>query len=173
MSVASRNRAADGNRAGALARNLAAGGIGVLFAVGLALAGMTQPSKVIAFFDFSRGLASWDPSLALVMAGGMAVYWPVFRLVRRRERPLLDGRFHLPTRNDIDRRLIGGAALFGIGWGLAGFCPGPALTSLGALSGSAVPVVLGMLLGMAAFQVTERALRRGTARPRRAKGARS
>jgi uncharacterized membrane protein YedE/YeeE len=91
------------------------------------------------------------------MAGGMAIYIPVFRYFSRRERPLLDTRFRLPTRRDIDGRLIGGAALFGIGWGLAGFCPGPALTSVGALSGSAVFIVLGMLGGMFAFQSLERA----------------
>jgi len=145
------------NAKSSLGRNLAALGVGLLFAAGLALAGMTQPAKVIAFFDFSQGLASWDPSLAFVMAGGMAVYIPVFRWFSRRARPLLDTRFRLPTRRDIDARLIGGAALFGIGWGLAGFCPGPALTSAGALSGSAVVLVLGMLGGMVAFQSLERA----------------
>lgn len=164
------------NNKGALWRNLAALGVGLLFAGGLALAGMTQPAKVIAFFDFSEGLTSWDPSLAFVMAGGMAVYFPVFRWFSRRERPLLDVRFRLPTRKDIDGRLIGGAALFGIGWGLAGFCPGPALTSVGALSGSAVFIVLGMLGGMFAFQSLERArtqARRSASRVTASEGAQS
>ncbi len=160
----------------ALWRNLAALGVGLLFAGGLALAGMTQPAKVIAFFDFSQGLQSWDPSLAFVMAGGMAVYIPFFRFFSRRERPLLDTRFRLPTRRDIDARLIGGAALFGIGWGLAGFCPGPALTSVGALSGSAVILVLAMLGGMLAFQSLERArnqARRSAGRAAAGEGAQS
>ena len=125
---------------------------GLVFAVGLALSGMTQPAKVIGFFDFSEGLTSWDPSLAFVMGGGMLVYMPVFRLFTKRTRPLFDTRFRLPTRRDIDLRLLGGAALFGIGWGLGGYCPGPALTSAGALSSKAFTVVGGMLIGMFLFQ---------------------
>lgn len=134
------------------AKHLSALGTGLLFAFGLALSGMTQPAKVIGFFDFSRGLESWDPSLAFVMGGGMLVYMPVYRLVRRRQRPLLEERFRLPTRRDIDARLILGSALFGIGWGLAGFCPGPAITSVGAGSPEAVVLVLSMLTGMLLFQ---------------------
>ena len=80
---------------------------GLVFAVGLALSGMTQPAKVIGFFDFSEGLTSWDPSLAFVMGGGMLVYMPVFRLFTKRTRPLFDTRFRLPTRRDIDLRLLG------------------------------------------------------------------
>lgn len=136
-------------------QHLAAFLSGLVFAVGLALSGMTQPAKVVGFFDFSDGLTSWDPSLAFVMMAGMAVYLPVFRLVSKRRRPLLDVRFRLPTKNDIDPRLIGGAALFGIGWGLGGYCPGPALTSLGAFSSKALILVGGMMLGMFLFQQLE------------------
>lgn len=136
---------------------ISAFGTGLLFAVGLALSGMTLPSKVISFFDFSRGFESWDPSLAFVMGGGMLVYLPIYRFVAGRarpmlDRPLLEDRFRLPSRRDIDFRLVGGAALFGLGWGLGGFCPGPALTSVGALSGKALIMVAGMLAGMFVFQ---------------------
>ncbi len=128
---------------------------GLLFAFGLALSGMTQPSKVVGFFDFSQGLQSWDPSLAFVMGGGMLVYMPVYRLVQRRKRPLFEERFRLPSRRDIDARLLLGSALFGIGWGLAGFCPGPALTSVGAGSREAIVLVASMLTGMWLFQRLE------------------
>ncbi|MEM6956312.1 MAG: DUF6691 family protein [Myxococcota bacterium] len=126
---------------------------GLVFAAGLALGGMTLPSKVIGFFDFSDGFASWDPSLAFVMGGGLLVFMPVLRLAQRRGRPIFGDRFRLPTRTDIDLRLIGGAALFGIGWGLAGYCPGPALASAGyALTSGAfadsLVLVLSMLVGM-------------------------
>lgn len=127
---------------------------GLLFAVGLALGGMTQPGKVIGFFDFSKGLTSWDPSLAFVMLGGILVYVPVFRAIRNRDKPLFAERFHLPTRTDIDRPLVLGAALFGAGWGLAGYCPGPAMTSFGAGSKEALIVGVAMLIGMKAYQWT-------------------
>ncbi len=133
---------------------------GLIFAVGLALSGMTQPGKVIGFFDFSRGLESWDPSLAFVMAGGMAVFLPTFRFARTRTRPFAAERFRLPTSNDIDRRLIVGASLFGIGWGMAGYCPGPAITSLGTGSINAALLVGSMLAGMKLFQVLDRATSR-------------
>jgi uncharacterized protein len=139
-------------------QNLASLGVGLLFAAGLALSGMTLPSKVIGFFDFSRGLDSWDPSLALVMGGGMAVYLPIYRLVRGRKAPLFDDRFRLPNRKDIDVRLVGGAVLFGLGWGLGGFCPGPALTSVGALSSKAMIMAASMLVGMFLFQRFEKLL---------------
>jgi len=128
---------------------------GLLFAFGLALSGMTQPSKVVGFFDFSQGLQSWDPSLAFVMGGGMLVYMPVYRLVQHRQRPLFEERFRLPSRRDIDARLLLGSALFGIGWGLAGFCPGPALASVGAGSQEAFVLVASMLTGMWLFQRLE------------------
>ena len=132
---------------------LSALGTGLLFAFGLALSGMTQPAKVVGFFDFSRGLQSWDPSLAFVMGGGVLVYAPVYWWsTRRRPRPLLEERFRLPTRRDIDVRLLLGSALFGIGWGLAGFCPGPALTSVGAGSREAIVLVASMLTGMWLYQ---------------------
>lgn len=103
---------------------------GAIFAVGLAISGMTQPAKVIAFLDFFGG--AWDPSLALVMGGALTVYSIGFSRISKRAHPIFEGDFHLPTRRDVDARLLVGAALFGVGWGLGGFCPGPALTSIGA-----------------------------------------
>lgn len=143
---------------------VAAFGTGLLFAIGLALSGMTLPSKVIGFFDFSDGFTSWDPSLAFVMGGGVLVYLPVWRLVKGRARPLFDERWRLPTRKDIDGRLVLGSALFGIGWGLGGFCPGPALTSVGSLSGKALVMVSAMLVGMVTFQQVEKVRDRAKAR---------
>jgi hypothetical protein len=118
---------------------------GFLFAVGLAIAGMTQPSKVVGFLDVA---GDWDPSLAFVMFGAVAVYMLGHRLVLRRDAPLLGSGFHLPTRRDIDPRLVIGSAIFGVGWGLAGYCPGPVIAALG--SGLAVPLVFvaAMALGV-------------------------
>jgi uncharacterized membrane protein YedE/YeeE len=100
---------------------------GLLFAFGLALGGMTDPAKVRAFLDV---FGAWDPSLAFVMGGAVGVYTLVFRFVRPRlSRPVLAPRFELPTRRDLDPRLILGAAVFGVGWGLGGICPGPAVVS--------------------------------------------
>lgn len=104
---------------------------GLLFGIGLAVAQMTNPLKVLGFLDVA---GDWDPSLALVMGGAVLVTVSAFRLVLKRTAPLWDTRFHLPTLTRIDLRLILGAALFGIGWGLTGYCPGPALATL--LSGN-------------------------------------
>ncbi|MCS3904005.1 putative membrane protein YedE/YeeE [Methylohalomonas lacus] len=109
-------------------RNLSALLAGVVFGIGLALSGMVYPLKVLAFLDVS---AAWDPSLALVMLGAVAVTLPAFALVLKRHQPLLATRFYLPRTTDLDARLITGAALFGIGWGIGGYCPGPALAALG------------------------------------------
>jgi uncharacterized membrane protein YedE/YeeE len=119
---------------------------GALFGAGLLLSGMTQPARVIGFLDVSHG---WDPSLAFVMGGAVTVYAVTFRCIRRgRARPWFDGTFHLPTRRDIDVSLLAGAALFGIGWGLGGFCPGPGLVAAAAGSGTGVVFVGAMLGGM-------------------------
>lgn len=118
---------------------------GLVFGVGLAIAGMTQPSKVIGFLDVG---GSWDPSLALVMVGAIAVHFVAQRIIVRRSAPLFDDRFHLPTRRDADPRLLAGALLFGAGWGLGGFCPGPALTSAAAGVFPATVFVAAMTAGM-------------------------
>ena len=102
--------------------------VGLVFGTGIALSGMMNPAKVLNFFDIA---GTWDPSLAFVMAGALAVTVPGYRLVFRRPRPVLDDRFHLPKAAAIDTRLVAGAAVFGIGWGIGGFCPGGALPALG------------------------------------------
>ena len=119
---------------------------GTLFGAGLVLSGMTLPSKVIGFLDVLGG--AWDPSLALVMGGAIAVHAVVYRLIQGRPSPLLAERWSLPTRKDIDSRLLFGAALFGIGWGIGGFCPGPGLVSLVSGSASSMVFVAAMLLAM-------------------------
>jgi hypothetical protein len=128
-----------------LVSRAAAFGSGGLFAAGLALAGMTRPSKVLGFLDVA---GAWDASLAFVMLGAVAVYFVAYRLIRRRRAPLLDGMFHIPTRHDVDLPLLGGAALFGIGWGLAGYCPGPALVAMGGGALDAAVLVGGMAVGI-------------------------
>ncbi len=122
---------------------LSAGLAGLLFGLGLAISGMADPARVLAFLD---PLGAWDPSLALVMAGALAVSVPGFAWVRRQGRARW-GPLHLPSARAIDPRLWAGAALFGIGWGLAGYCPGPLLASLGQLSPESVWAVPAMLAG--------------------------
>lgn len=123
---------------------------GLLFAVGLGVSGMTQPAKVFRFLDVT---GDWDPSLALVMAGAIAVHAGTMRLVLGRERPLFASRFALPARRELEPRLLAGAAVFGVGWGIAGYCPGPAVTSLGAGVTAALVFVPAMLAGMALARV--------------------
>jgi uncharacterized membrane protein YedE/YeeE len=110
-------------------RHLSAFASGLLFALGLAVSGMTRPSKVLGFLDVS---GHWDPSLALVMAGAVAVYALAFRLSRRMQRPVVAGNFVEPAASRIDPPLVLGALIFGAGWALAGYCPGPAFAALGA-----------------------------------------
>ncbi len=145
-------------------KSVAAFGCGMLFALGLGLGGMTQPSRVLAFLDVA---GDWDPRLALVMLGAIAVYAPVYRVAVRRQRPLLAPAFDLPTRGHVDGRLVTGAAVFGIGWGLAGLCPGPALTSLASGQPAALAFVAAMLAGIAAARLAA-----GRARPARFVGRR-
>lgn len=104
---------------------------GVLFALGLVVSGMTEPAKVIGFLDVTGAQGGWNPALAFVMASAIAVHAPLARLIRGRRAPLFGGRFHLPAHHGIDAPLIAGAAVFGIGWGLSGYCPGPVLVSIG------------------------------------------
>lgn len=123
--------------------------IGLIFGLGLLLSGMSDPAKVLNFLDIA-GIHSgtWDPSLAFVMAGAIAVTFVGFRWVLSRSRPILGERFHLPIEQELDIRVISGPAIFGLGWGLAGFCPGPALTALGFRSSAAVIFVTAMMVGM-------------------------
>lgn len=127
--------------------------VGLLFGMGLMLAGMTDPSKVIGFLDLA---GAWDPSLAFVMGGAIVVGLGAFALAKRRTTNLLGGAMQLPTSRDMDKRLVLGSVLFGAGWGLAGFCPGPAIVSLGAGNAKAAVFVLAMLAGMLVFEVVEK-----------------
>ena len=130
----------------AVLRIFAALGCGAVFGLGLAISGMMNPAKVIGFLDVA---GSWDPTLALVMGGALLVAIPAYRMILARRRPVLADGFSLPTRTKLDAPLILGSALFGVGWGLVGFCPGPAVAAV--VTG--LPAVLGfvaaMLAGMA------------------------
>jgi uncharacterized membrane protein YedE/YeeE len=119
---------------------------GFVFAVGLGVGGMTQPTRVLGFLDIA---GHWDPSLAVVMAGAVIVYGVLFRLIRRRSRPILARTFSLPTRRDVDARLVVGSAIFGLGWGLAGYCPGPAIVTLATGAAPMFVFVAAMVAGMA------------------------
>lgn len=134
-------------------RKLASFAAGLLFGLGLLLSGMANPAKVIGFLDIA---GVWDPSLALVMAGAIGTALLPFTWARARERSLLGAPMQLPDKRELDKRLIGGSLLFGVGWGIAGICPGPAITVL--LSGhwEVVFFVLAMLGGMLLFSALER-----------------
>lgn len=127
-------------------RHLSAFGTGLLFAVGLGVSGMTQPDKVIGFLDF---FGQWDPALVGVLGGAVLVNTLLHPLITRRlGRPLFEGSFGIPTRRDVDVKLLLGAGLFGVGWGLAGYCPGPGLASLATLSLPVIVFVGFMVAGM-------------------------
>lgn len=133
------------------ARVLAAAAAGVLFGAGLAVSQMVNPEKVLAFLDLA---GAWDPSLAFVMGGALAAAAPAYAWARRpAARPLLAERFQIPERRAIDGRLLAGSSLFGVGWGLGGFCPGPALAALAAGEPRVLPFVLAMLAGALAHDV--------------------
>ncbi|WP_336057410.1 DUF6691 family protein [Nitratireductor sp. CH_MIT9313-5] len=119
--------------------------LGLLFGVGLVISGMSNPAKVLNFLDL---FGTWDPSLAFVMGGAVLVAFIGFKVVLKRPAPIAADRFQLPTRNDIDSPLVIGPALFGIGWGLGGFCPGPALTALPLAAAGTLAFVPAMFLGM-------------------------
>jgi uncharacterized membrane protein YedE/YeeE len=128
---------------------------GLVFGLGLVISGMVNPAKVQNFLDI---FGQWDPSLAFVMGGAVVVAFVGFRLTLRRARPVLAARFDLPTRRDIDARVIVGPAIFGVGWGLAGLCPGPALASLTTGGAAALVFVAAMAVGMwGARRLAERA----------------
>ena len=118
---------------------------GLLFALGLGISGMTQPAKVVGFLDVT---GDWKPELMFVMGGAIAVHFLAYRLVPRMSRPLFEPRFGVPSRRDVDPRLVGGALLFGAGWGLGGFCPGPGLVSLVSGQWQALVFVAAMVVGM-------------------------
>lgn len=130
---------------------------GFLFGAGLSVAAMIDPAKVLSFLDVAAvGRGDWDPSLALVMASALATTAAGYSLVRRRKAPVLAAGFALPSATAVDRRLVAGALLFGIGWGLAGLCPGPAVAGLSLGSGKTWLFVAAMLGGMAAHRLLRR-----------------
>ncbi len=127
--------------------------VGLLFGVGLMASGMTDPGKVIGFLDL---FGTWDPSLALVMGGAIAVGFFAFALAKKRTTTFLGGALRLPTTNQMDKPLVIGSLLFGAGWGLGGFCPGPALVSMADGQSKATLFVAAMLIGMLGFELMDR-----------------
>ncbi|MBF7052962.1 YeeE/YedE family protein [Halomonas sp. KAO] len=117
---------------------------GLLFGLGLAVSGMTDPARVLGFLDIA---GAWDPTLMFVLGGAVVTNFIGYRLVFKRANPLFAERFQLPTRQDLDARLIGGSALFGIGWGLSGYCPGPAIASVAGLTAPLVAMLVAMVAG--------------------------
>jgi uncharacterized membrane protein YedE/YeeE len=126
---------------------------GMVFGLGLIVSGMANPAKVLDFLDLA---GNWDPSLAFVMAGAIAVGAVAFAVANRRAVSFLGAEMQLPSARHIDRRLVAGSVLFGTGWGVAGFCPGPALVSVGMGEIKALVFVAAMLVGMGAFELFER-----------------
>lgn len=131
---------------------LSAGTVGLLFGLGLGVSGMTRADKVIGFLDLADG---WDPSLAFVMGGAIAVHMTLFRLILRRPSPLFGSSFGIPTRTDIDGRLVAGSALFGIGWAIGGYCPGPGLVSFASLAPQALVFVAALTVGILGVQFVD------------------
>jgi uncharacterized membrane protein YedE/YeeE len=130
-------------------KNLSSLIVGFLFAIGLTVSGMTQPKKVMGFLDF---FGAWDPSLLFVMLGAVIFHLITYRLIRKKTTPLLDKNWYVPTKKEITPALIIGSAIFGIGWGLGGFCPGPAMVSLASFELRPLLFVLSMITGMYLFK---------------------
>ena len=133
---------------------------GLIFGLGLIVSGMVNPTKVLGFLDIT---SAWDPSLAFVMAGAILIAAPAFRLAKQRTVSLMGAEMKLPVSGQIDRRLVLGSLLFGTGWGIAGFCPGPGLVALAMGQAKAVVFVIAMLAGMSVFELIEQR------RPRRSR----
>lgn len=125
---------------------------GVVFGLGILISGMASPAKVLNFFDIA---GTWDPSLMFVMGGALVVTFIGYRLAFARNQPLFAGRFHLPTRSDIDAKLVAGSAIFGVGWGISGFCPGAALPALGTWRADVAIFVAAMLVGIIATKLVQ------------------
>ena len=129
--------------------------IGLIFGVGISISGMANPAKVLNFFDVA---GTWDPSLIFVMGGALIVTFIGYRFVLKRPAPFFEGRFELPTSRDLDARLLGGSAFFGIGWGISGFCPGGALPALGTGRTEVFIFVAALLAGIYAAKMIQTAL---------------
>lgn len=137
-------------------QGLAAFAVGFIFAIGLGVSGMTQPEKVMGFLDV---FGHWDPSLMFVMIGAIGLHALAYRVIRKRSSPLLSGSWHVPTKKDLTPALVIGSMLFGIGWGLAGYCPGPAVTSLASFQSQAWLFVAAMVVGMLIFKALDAKLK--------------
>lgn len=129
--------------------------VGLVFAVGLGLSGMTRPEKVVGFLDI---FGNWDPSLAFVMIGAIGFHAVFYRIIMKQDAPLFTAKFMVPDRRDITWRLVVGSALFGIGWGIAGYCPGPGLASMSSLDPRPLVFVGAMILGMLLFRLVDKKL---------------
>ncbi len=136
--------------------NLSAWIVGFVFSLGLGISGMTQPQKVVGFLDI---FGNWDPSLIFVMLGSIAVHFVTYKLIRKRSSPLFSAQWHLPQSNKITPSLVIGSIVFGAGWGLAGYCPGPAITSLASMQMRPALFVIGMLGGMFIFKLLDAKLK--------------
>lgn len=133
--------------------NLSSFAVGFVFALGLGISGMTQPQKVIGFLDI---FGKWDASLIFVMLGSILVHFITYKLIRKRNSPLLSAHWHVPQKTKLTKSLIIGSILFGVGWGLAGYCPGPALTGVGLLQSGSLLFVGSMLVGMYVFKMLDK-----------------
>ena len=131
-------------------KNIAALIVGIIFALGLGISGMTRPEKVIGFLNI---FGDWDASLAFVMAGAIAVHALAYQFIRRRSNPMFSKEFYVPTSKELTPSLIFGAFIFGVGWALAGYCPGPAITSLASFKSRPLVFVVSMILGMFVFRI--------------------
>ncbi len=130
--------------------------VGFVFAIGLGLSGMTQPQKVIGFLDL---FGQWDPSLIFVMVGAIVVHFITFKVIRKRNSPLFSSQWHVPTKKEITPALMIGAFIFGVGWALGGFCPGPAITSMASFDKTPFVFVISMLVGMFLFRQVDKKLK--------------
>jgi uncharacterized membrane protein YedE/YeeE len=126
--------------------------VGIIFSLGLGLSGMTQPQKVVGFLDL---FGNWDPSLIFVMVGAILVHLITFKLITKRPAPVLDSKWHIPQKKEITPALIGGSFIFGVGWALGGFCPGPAIASLASFQIAPLVFVVSMLAGMFLFKIVD------------------
>jgi uncharacterized protein len=126
--------------------------VGFVFAVGLSISGMTQPQKVLGFLDI---FGQWDPGLMFVMIGAIGIHFILFKIIRKRTSPMLSPTWEIPAKNQITPALISGSFIFGIGWGMAGYCPGPAVTSLATFDSTPVLFVLSMIAGMIVFNIAD------------------
>lgn len=127
--------------------------LGVIFSMGLSISGMVNPDNVIGYLDF---FGEWDPALMFVMGGGVTLNLILFKLILKRKNPLFDEKFHMPSKTQIDNKLVIGSTLFGIGWGIGGVCPGPGLSNLFLMSPQVIAFLISMLLGMFIFKVTSK-----------------